>query len=93
MFFSRFDQGLRVLNEACKAGGIHLDRGHIIGSPERLNLFTLEGDILRLDLELNWALPFVPPLFWWWKRCLEDYIGAHVGQSLSNRLHAVARRL
>jgi len=30
-----------------------LDRGRMVGSPERLNLFTVEGDMLRLDLDLE----------------------------------------
>ena len=33
--------------------GLTLERGRLVGSPERLNLFTLDGDVLRLDLELE----------------------------------------
>ncbi|KAL1503182.1 hypothetical protein AB1Y20_011240 [Prymnesium parvum] len=53
MFFSKFNEGTKVLADACKAGNIQLDRGRIVGSPDRLNLFTIEGDLLRVDLELE----------------------------------------
>ena len=53
MFFSKSNEGTKVLEAACKAGGIQLDKGRIIGSPERLNLFTIEGDLLRVDLDLE----------------------------------------
>lgn len=32
---------------------IPTDKGKLVGSPERLNVFTLEGDVLRLDLEIE----------------------------------------
>ena len=33
--------------------GLQLDRGRLVGSPEKLNLFTLEGEVLRTDLPLD----------------------------------------
>jgi len=30
-----------------------MDKGKLVGSPERLNIFTVDGDVLRLDLELE----------------------------------------
>ena len=57
MFFSLANEGTKVLEAACAAAGLRLDRGRIVGSPERLNLFTLEGDILRLDLDLEAHIP------------------------------------
>uniref|UniRef100_A0A7S3BPT9 Uncharacterized protein n=1 Tax=Haptolina ericina TaxID=156174 RepID=A0A7S3BPT9_9EUKA len=53
MFFSRFAAGDKVLSAACREGGLSLDRGRLVGSPERLNLFTMDGDLLRVDLELD----------------------------------------
>ena len=53
MFFSRFAAGAKVLSAACSEGGLSLDRGRLVGSPERLNLFTMDGDLLRVDLELD----------------------------------------
>ncbi|KAL3898412.1 MAG: hypothetical protein SGPRY_012844, partial [Prymnesium sp.] len=35
------------------AGGIQMDQGRLVGSPERINLFTIEGDLLRVDLDLE----------------------------------------
>ena len=32
---------------ACKQAGLAFDKGKLVGSPERLNLFTLEGDVVR----------------------------------------------
>ena len=57
MFFSLANEGTKVLEAACAAAGLRLDRGRIVGSPERLNLFTLEGDLLRLDLDLEAHIP------------------------------------
>lgn len=53
MYFSRASEGKVVLDAACAAAGISLDKGRIVGSPERVNLFTLEGDLLRIDLDLE----------------------------------------
>ena len=53
MYFSKSSEGTKVLEAACGAAGIKLDRGRIVGSPERLNLFTSEGDLLRVDLDLE----------------------------------------
>ena len=47
MYFSRSSEGTKVLEAACQAAGVKLDRGRIVGSPDRLNLFTIEGDLLR----------------------------------------------
>ena len=57
MFFSLSNEGTKVLEAACSAAGLHMDRGRLVGSPERLNIFTLEGDLLRLDLELEAHVP------------------------------------
>lgn len=53
MFFNKSNEGIKVLEAACSTAGIKLDRGKIVGSPERLNLFTTDGDILRIDLDLE----------------------------------------
>ena len=53
MYFSRSSEGTKVLEAACQAAGVSLDRGRMIGSPDRLNLFTIEGDLLRVDLDLE----------------------------------------
>ena len=53
MYFSKSSEGMKVLEAACGAAGVKLDRGRIVGSPERLNLFTVEGDLLRVDLDLE----------------------------------------
>jgi hypothetical protein len=57
MFFSRTKDGTKVLEAACDKAGVKLDRGRIIGSPERLNLFTVDGDLLRIDLDLEAHVP------------------------------------
>lgn len=53
MFFNLSNPGTKVLEAACAAGGLNMSNGKLVGSPERLNLFTLEGDLLRLDLDLE----------------------------------------
>ena len=58
MFFSRSNEGTKVMEAACKAAGLQMDRGRLVGSPERLNIFTLEGDLLRLDLDLDAHIPY-----------------------------------
>ena len=57
MFFSKSAEGVKVLEAACSAAGVKLDRGRIVGSPDRLNLFTVEGDLLRVDLDLEAHMP------------------------------------
>lgn len=58
MFFARSNEGTKVLEAACAAAGLKMDRGRLAGSPDRLNIFTLEGDILRLDLDLDAHIPY-----------------------------------
>ena len=41
----------RVVAGACAHGGIVLEKGRLAG--EKLNLFTLDGDLVRLDLEVE----------------------------------------
>ena len=53
MFFDREKASTKILDGACAHAGLKMDRGRLAGSPERLNLFTLEGDVLRLDLEIE----------------------------------------
>jgi hypothetical protein len=57
MFFSLSSDGNKVLEAACKAAGLMMDRGKLAGSPDKLNLFTLKGDVLRLDLDLGAHVP------------------------------------
>lgn len=47
------DTGQHVLETACKAAGLQLERGRLAGSPEKVNLFTSDGDLLRTDLEIE----------------------------------------
>lgn len=53
MFFSKRQSGTKVMEAACSAAGVTIDKGRLVGSPDRLNIFTMEGDLLRLDLELE----------------------------------------
>ena len=53
MFFDRQKGTHLVLERACAAGGLKLDRGRIVGSPAKLNLFTVEGDMLRTDMDIE----------------------------------------
>jgi hypothetical protein len=53
MFFDREKDSQKILNGACAHAGLKIDRGRLAGSPERLNLFTSEGDVLRLDLDID----------------------------------------
>ena len=57
MFFDKTKPVEKVIAGACAHAGLKLDKGKLVGSPERLNLFTLEGDVVRLDLEVeaHWA--------------------------------------
>ena len=44
----------RLIAAAATQGGFAIDKGKLVGSPERLNLFTLDrGDVVRLDLEVE----------------------------------------
>jgi hypothetical protein len=42
-----------AVDAALAHAGVALERGRLPGSPERVNLFTLDGEIVRLDLELE----------------------------------------
>ena len=53
MFFDREKDSQKILAGACAHAGLKVDRGRLAGSPERLNLFTSEGDVLRLDLDID----------------------------------------
>ena len=53
MFFDRQKATSKVLDGAAAHAGLKLDKGRIVGSPERLNVFTTENEILRLDLEID----------------------------------------
>ena len=53
MFFDKTKPVEKVIAGAAAHAGLKLDRGKLVGSPERLNLFTLEGDVVRLDLEIE----------------------------------------
>mmetsp|Transcript_56660 Transcript_56660/g.123317 ORF Transcript_56660/g.123317 Transcript_56660/m.123317 type:complete len:150 (+) Transcript_56660:225-674(+) len=53
MFFDREKPAAKILEGAAAYAGMKLDKGRLMGSPEKLNVFTLEGDVLRLDLELE----------------------------------------
>ena len=53
MFFDKEKPVERVVTAACTHAGLTLDKGRLNGSPERLNLFTLDGDVVRLDLEVE----------------------------------------
>ena len=53
MFFDKEKPVERIVAAACKHAGLTLEKGRLSGSPERLNLFTLDGDVVRLDLEVE----------------------------------------
>ena len=53
MFFDRTKGTGLVLEAAARHARLTLDRGRLVGSPERLNLFTIDGDALRTDLDLD----------------------------------------
>ena len=57
MCFDRSKPVTKVLEGCCAACGYQLDRGRLVGSPDRINLFTLDGDMLRTDLELEAHIP------------------------------------
>jgi hypothetical protein len=53
MFFDRQKATQKVLDGATAHTGLRVEKGRIVGSPERLNVFTMENEILRLDLEID----------------------------------------
>lgn len=53
MYFDKEKPVERVVASACSRADLILEKGRLAGSPERLNLFTLEGDLVRLDLEVE----------------------------------------
>ena len=53
MVFDRTKPVERIITGAAALGGLTLDKGKLAGSPEKLNLFTLDGDMVRLDLEID----------------------------------------
>ena len=53
MFFDKEKPVEKMIAAAASHGGFAVDKGKLVGSPERLNLFTLEGDVVRLDLEIE----------------------------------------
>jgi hypothetical protein len=53
MFFDKTKPVEKIIAGAAAHGGFKVDKGKLVGSPERLNLFTLENDVVRLDLEIE----------------------------------------
>ena len=53
LFFDKEKPVERVIQAAATYAGVKIDKGKLVGSPQRLNLFNLEGDIVRLDLEIE----------------------------------------
>jgi hypothetical protein len=53
MFFDKEKPVEKVIAAAAAHAGFKVDRGKLVGSPEKLNLFTLTGDVVRLDLEIE----------------------------------------
>ena len=53
MFFDKEKPVEKIIAGAAQQAGFKIDRGKLVGSPEKLNLFTLEGDVVRLDLEIE----------------------------------------
>ena len=53
MFFDCEKDRQKILDGACAHAGLKIERGRLAGSPERLNLFTSDGDVLRLDLDID----------------------------------------
>ena len=51
MFFDREKDAQKILDGAFAHAGLEIKQGRMAGSPERLNLFTSDGDVLRLDLD------------------------------------------
>ena len=53
MYFNKDKPIEALIVSAAGQAGLRLDKGKLLGSPQRLNLFTLEGDTVRLDLEID----------------------------------------
>ena len=54
MFFDKEkDTPAKIITVAAKHAGFSVDKGKLVGSPEKLNLFTREGDVVRQDLEIE----------------------------------------
>ena len=53
LFFDKEKPVQDLVAAAAARAGLVLDKGKLAGSPERLNLFTLDGDMVRLDLEVE----------------------------------------
>ncbi len=53
LFFDKTKPVEKLLTAAVAHAGLTLDRGKLVGSPEKLNVFTCDGDIVRLDLEIE----------------------------------------
>lgn len=52
-FFDRSKPTGRVVEDSTSYAGLQMDRGKLAGSPEKLNLFTSDGEVLRTDLDLD----------------------------------------
>eukprot|EP00965_Chrysotila_dentata_P133265 4406587-Pleurochrysis_carterae.AAC.2 len=84
MFFDREKPAAKILEGAAAYAGMKLDKGRLMGSPEKLNVFTLEGDVLRLDLELEVSSYTAAFVHWQWSgMCSNDNPGCcvHAGSS------------
>ena len=46
MFFDREKDAQKILDGAFAHAGLEIKQGRMAGSPERLNLFTSDGDVL-----------------------------------------------
>ena len=53
MFFDKEKPVEKLVAAATARAGLVLDKGKLAGSPEKLNVFTLDGDMVRLDLEVE----------------------------------------
>ena len=53
MFFDKEKAVDKIITAAASRANLVLDKGKLAGSPDRLNLFTLDGDLVRLDLEVE----------------------------------------
>ena len=51
--FNRGKPVEQIVSGACSYAGLILEKGRLPGNPERINLFTLDGDLVRLDLEVE----------------------------------------
>lgn len=53
MYFDKTKPLEHVVAGAAKKHGLVLDNGKMPGSPERLNVFTCEGELVRRDLDID----------------------------------------